>query len=164
MSDAGILRKLGCPKNVIEHCTAVSKKAMEIAEKVKIEIDRDVIRQGALFHDIGRCKTHGIVHGVVGAEIAKELGLSDEVVRIIERHIGAGITPDEAEKAGLPPRDYTPETPEEKIVAYADNLTGSFSHRTFEESLELFKEKLGEGHPAVKRFIAMHNEIQSWMR
>lgn len=163
MYDEGVLKDLGCPDHIIKHCSSVSKKALEISDRVKIKVDKEVIRLGALFHDIGRCKTHSIKHAVVGAKIARELGFSAEVVKAIERHIGSGITKNEAKKLGLPPKDYVPKTPEEKIVSYADMLTSGASYITFEESLKKFKGILGDDHPSIKRFIDLHKEIQSWM-
>ncbi|MFQ5975510.1 MAG: HDIG domain-containing metalloprotein, partial [Candidatus Hydrothermarchaeales archaeon] len=92
MLELDVLRERGCSDSVIKHSIAVSKKACEIGDKVLIEVDKDLLRLGALFHDIGRCRTHAIDHGVAGAEIARELGYSEKVADIIERHIGAGIS------------------------------------------------------------------------
>lgn len=163
MYDLQILRELGCPESVIEHCIAVSKKALEIADRVVIDIDRDMIKYGALFHDIGRCKTHGVKHGVVGAEVVRGLGFPEEIVNIIERHIGAGITEEEAKVVGLPRKDYCPKTPEEKIVSYADILTFGTKYVTFEEGLGRYKKILGEDHPSINRFKILREEIRSWM-
>ena len=157
------LEKLGCSRRVIAHCLAVMDKALEIARQVNIPVDTEMVKEAALLHDIGRCRTHGVDHGVAGAEIAKKLGAREEVVRAVERHIGAGITREEAVKMGLPDKDYIPESPEEKIVAYADNLTLGRRHLTFRESLEKFREILGRNHPAIKRYIALHQEIQGWI-
>lgn len=156
------LEKLGCPKKVVEHCLAVSKKALEIARAVNFEVNLHNVEAGALLHDIGRCRSNGIWHAVLGAELARELGASEEVVRIVERHIGAGITRGEAAELGLPAKDYIPIAPEEKIVAYADNLTLGTKYLAFEESLEKYGEIMGDHHPGIKRFIALHEEIQSW--
>ena len=115
------LKRVGCPEHVIEHCKAVCRLAEEMAERCEEDVDLDLVRTGALLHDIGRARTHGIDHAVVGANIASELGYPEEVVRIIERHIGAGIPKEEAEKLGLPPKDYVPEALEEKVEAHAGN-------------------------------------------
>jgi uncharacterized protein len=164
MSDLEVFKKLNCPENVVRHCMAVSMNAVKIAKKVKIPIDLELVRKGGLFHDIGRCKTHDISHGVIGGEILRNLGMEERIVSIAERHIGAGIPEDEARVLGLPPKDYMPKTPEEKIVAYADNLTEGNNMIPFEEGLEKFKKTLGREHPAVKRFIALHEEIQRWIQ
>ena len=115
-----ILKKQGCPSNVIEHCKAVRDIALKIADCTNA--DRRLVEVGALLHDIGRSRTHGIEHGIEGAKIAREIGLPESIVRIIERHMGAGISKEEAKKLGLPFKDYIPQTLEEKIVAHADNL------------------------------------------
>lgn len=163
MSDIDILKSLNCPENVIKHCAAVSKNAGAIADRVKIKIDKELIKRGAMFHDVGRCKTHGIDHGIEGARIIRELGLGEEIAKIAERHIGAGITSEEAKKMGLPSGDYCPKSPEEKIVAYADCLTMDSKTISSEESIMHFKKMLGENHPAIKRMEDLHREIQSWM-
>ncbi|HDO35379.1 MAG TPA: TIGR00295 family protein [Nitrospirae bacterium] len=157
-----ILREAGCPEEVVSHILAVTEVALRIADEVKIDVDRDLIKKGALLHDLGRAKTHGMDHAVVGAEMARERGFEEPVLSIIENHIGAGITRDEARKLGLPERDYIPETPEQKIVAYADNLINGDREVTFEEAIKGFKGNLGDDHPAVRRFMDLHNEIEGW--
>ena len=56
-----LLKKENTPENVIDHSLAVYKKAMEIAANFD-DADKDLIRKGALLHDIGRSKTHDITH------------------------------------------------------------------------------------------------------
>ena len=163
MSDIDILKKLNCPENVIEHSITVSENALAIADRVKIKVDKDLIRRGAIFHDIGRCRTHAIEHAIESGKIIRGLGLGEELAKIAERHIGAGITAQEAEKIGLPPGDYCPKTPEEKIVAYADNITRGRERISFDDSLKRFKKELGEDHPSIKRMEELHREIQSWI-
>lgn len=57
----------------IKHCLKVAQKALEIAERIKakvnIELDLELIGRGALFHDLGKAKTHAIEHEKVGAEL-----------------------------------------------------------------------------------------------
>ncbi|MFQ5801002.1 MAG: HDIG domain-containing metalloprotein, partial [Candidatus Hydrothermarchaeales archaeon] len=100
-----LLRLQGCSENIVEHCTAVSKKALELADALTIPVNRDLVFAGAMLHDVGRCRTHDIEHVIVGAEIAREEGLSEDVANMIEKHIGAGITKKEAEALGLPSKD-----------------------------------------------------------
>jgi uncharacterized protein len=164
MRDTEVLITAGCSKEVVAHCVAVSAIAVSLAGRVKASLDRELVRQGGLFHDIGRARTHGIDHAVAGVEIARELGFSEQLVHIIERHIGAGITATEAVRLGLPQKDYLPLTIEEKIVSYADNLTSSVREMPFYEALDRFKNILGPDHEGVGLFIKQHHEILGWMR
>ena len=158
-----LLRRCRVPEKVIEHSLAVSELAGELASRARVPLDKELVRVGALLHDLGRARTHGIEHGVEGARLARSLGLEERIVRIIERHIGAGIAEEEAVSLGLPPGDYLPETPEEKLVAYADNLILGTRRLSFEESLERFKRVLGENHPSIKRMLRLHREVTSWL-
>ncbi len=158
-----VLRANGCSDGLIRHCQAVSKNALEIASQVDISLDLQLIEIGALLHDLGRSKTHGIEHALVGGEIAKKAGLPEEVIHIIERHIGAGLKSDEASDLGLPTMDFLPVSPEEKIVSYADNLTKGLKMGSFDEALSRLKKILGDGHPAIPRFISQHDEIMKWI-
>lgn len=153
-----ILRDAGCNSEVIQHSVAVADLALEIwGKRFRDLADRDLIETGALLHDIGRSRTQGIQHAVVGAAIGRELGLDPRLVLIIERHIGAGITQDEAEALGLPAKEYIPETIEEKIVAHADNLVDDTNRITFDERIRQVAEKLTASH--VNRMIKLHADV-----
>ena len=157
-----LLRKAGCPQNVIDHCLSVAALAVEVAEacaKRGIAVNIQLVETGALLHDIGRSRTHGVEHGVIGSQMVAELGLPDEVARIVERHVGAGITLEEAARLRLPPRDYTPQTVEEKIVCYADKRIDDGKRVSLEETTRKFIEELGEDHPAIKRLKDLNGEI-----
>ncbi len=158
-----VLVAAGCSPDVVAHCIVVSRMALSIAGRVKVDVDLELVRQGGLFHDIGRSKTHGIEHALAGVEIARGLGLSDRLLHIIERHIGAGISASEAVRLGLPKNDYLPLTPEEKIVSYADNLISGVREMPFYEALDRFKNILGPDHEGVELFIEQHHEIRGWM-
>jgi uncharacterized protein (TIGR00295 family) len=150
-----LLKKNGCSPKVIQHCETVKDIAVKIA--VKANADVKLVEAGALLHDIGRSKTHGIRHGVEGAKIAKKLGLSDKIVRIIERHIGAGLPAVEAKKIGLPTRDFIPETLEEKIVCHADSLVDNNRKQKIEKEVE---KALQNGHNEYAiRLITLHKEL-----
>jgi len=157
-----LLRKAGCPQNVIDHCLKVADLAVEVAEacaKRGIAINIQLVEVGALLHDIGRAKTHSIEHCVIGSQIVTEMGLPDEIARIVERHVGAGIPLEEAVQLGLPPREYIPQTLEEKIVCYADKRIDDGKRVSLEETIKKFAEDLGEDHPAIKRLKDLNAEI-----
>jgi uncharacterized protein len=157
-----LLRKAGCSEEVIEHCKAVERVATKLAQEIsrfrKVNIEEVII--GSLLHDIGRARTHGIRHGVEGGEILRKMG-AGKFAHFAENHIGAGIPAEEAERLGLPPRDFLPSTLEEKIVAYADKLVVGNKVVPFEEALEVFRKELGEEHPAIERLKALHEEIEA---
>jgi uncharacterized protein len=159
-----ILRDVGCPINVIKHCETVANLAVQIASKCLengVPVNVNLVHIGALLHDIGRSKTHSVHHAVVGAEIAKSLGLPDAIIAIIERHVGGGITPEEAVKIGWPNKSYVPETIEEKIVSCADKLIEGSSIVPIEETINRFSKELGEGHPAIERIKRIYSEVLS---
>ena len=137
-----LFEETGCASNVIEHCEEVASLAYEIANKVKAkghEINPELAYLGALLHDFGRCYTHAISHAVEGFELAKARGIDSEVSEIIKRHIGAGISKEEARYIGLPEDDYFPRSLEEKIVAHADNLVKGTKRITIEERMALMR-------------------------
>jgi uncharacterized protein (TIGR00295 family) len=149
------LRDAGCSEDVINHCKAVRKIAVRIAKKAHANIQ--LVEAGALLHDIGRSKTQGIMHGIEGANIAIGLGLSENLVNIIERHLGAGIPKEEAGALGLPVKDYLPITLEEKIVAHADNLIDNDRPHPIEKEVE---KALQKGHPKhAERLMQLHREL-----
>ncbi|MGB9979111.1 TIGR00295 family protein [Methanobacterium sp.] len=152
-----ILKQLNCPTHLINHSKAVCKKALKLSSNFNVDIE--LVKTGALLHDIGRSETNGIDHAIVGAEILKDMEFPDSVVNIALRHIGAGIPKEEAIQLGLPPKDYIPLTLEEKIVAHADNLTHWDKEVNLDFVIKKWKERLGEDHPSIPRIIKLHQEI-----
>ncbi len=149
------LREAGCSNEIINHCIAVRDVAVRIAQKANARID--LVEAGALLHDIGRAKTHTIRHAIEGAKIAKSLGLSEELVHIIERHIGAGLSSDVAKSLGLPQKEYIPKTIEEKIVCHADNLLDNCTRQPIQYEVE---KALVCGHKEyASRLVALHKEL-----
>ena len=150
-----ILKEVGCSEKVIDHCKAVRDVAVKIARKTNADLK--LVEAGALLHDIGRSKTHGIRHAVEGAKIAKKIGLPEKIVNIIERHIGAGLSKNEAKKLGLPAKDYIPETLEEKIVCHADNLIDNNKKQNIEVEVErALRKNLKE---YALRLVNLHKEL-----
>jgi uncharacterized protein len=157
-----LLSESGCSNRVIAHCKAVSALAVKFAEaceKKGLDVDVNLVEVGALLHDIGRSKTHGVNHVIVGVEIAKSLNLPESIVSIIECHVGGGITADEAKELGWPVKDYFPTTLEEKLVTYADKLIEGLRVVPIEKTVEKFSRELGANHPAIDRIIMLHEEL-----
>ncbi|NYT00142.1 MAG: TIGR00295 family protein [Methanocellales archaeon] len=157
-STIDLLRKVQCPQNVIAHCIAVSELADEMAKNC--DADREIVIIGALLHDMGYARSNSVNHALIGAEMARDFGLDDRIVDIIERHIGAGIPKEEAEELGLPKKNYMPKSLEEKIVAHADNLTRHTKQITINEAIEAMQRKLGKEHPSIERIRRLHEELE----
>ncbi len=150
-----ILKQNGCSEKVILHCKAVRDVAVKIAKKANADVK--LVEAGALLHDIGRSKTHGILHATEGVKIAEKIGLPDSIIKIIERHIGAGIPAIDAKRLGLPEKDYIPLTLEEKIVCHADSMVNNNKQQRIESELERV---LLEGHKDYAvRLIKLHKEL-----
>src|SRR5512140_258403 len=91
MREVDVLVKAGCTADVVAHCLKVSLTAVSLAERMKGPVNCELVRLGGLYHDIGRSRTHDIGHALAGVEIGRMLGFSEQLLLIIERHIGAGI-------------------------------------------------------------------------
>mgnify|MGYP000915206808 CR=1 FL=1 len=150
-----ILADEGVHPRVIGHVCVVMRVAEAIALRCGASLA--LVRAGALLHDLGRGRTHGIRHGVEGARRARELGLPEELVLIIQKHVGAGIDPENAKGLGLPPLDYMPSTLEERIVCHADNLVDDGA---VIGSQEAYQDFVGKGlERQGQRMLEMHHEL-----
>jgi uncharacterized protein len=158
----GLLRKYKCSPQVISHCVAVADLAVETAGKLEekgFKINTELVEAGALLHDLGRSQTHTINHAIEGAKIARSIGLPENVIRIINRHVGAGITAQEAQMLGWPKDVYAPQTLEEKIVSISDKLIDKSIRIPIETEIERLQMK--NKHQAAERVRKLNNEITS---
>lgn len=117
-----LLVEAGADDDLISHTMAVLQRTLELHSVHGGDLR--LLVAGALLHDIGRTITHGVEHALKGGEILSERGYHRSLIDIVERHIGGGITREEARGQGLPFKDYLPKTLEEKLVCHADNTAG----------------------------------------
>ncbi|MGL1931041.1 MAG: HDIG domain-containing protein [Desulfotalea sp.] len=173
-ADIDVLKDQGMVAEDLEHSVQVAEKALEVASRMSAELDMELIGRGALFHDLGKTDTHGITHGLLGAEKGEKLGLPPEVNAIMEKHIRGGLTEPEAIELGLPVKDYTLHLLEERVVIYADRLTDIIHDGVIAIDNELdaethFKEilrdeiKYGKNDITTERYFRYHDEIQGLM-
>lgn len=151
-----LLLKYKLPKNVIAHSRKVGGIALRVASELMrngYAVDLELVERGALLHDIGRSVTHGLEHGYFGGKILRKEGESEAVARIVERHVLGGISREEAERMGLPAKDFIPETIEEKIVCYADKLSDKNKIKRIEKYLG--------SDAAFKRMMKLMQEVDS---
>ena len=133
------------------HSTQVRDKALAILDASGLAgIDRTVVSNGAMLHDLGirACHApdigcsgteHYLTHGIAGAEMLREYGKIcgenlEVYARICERHTGTGLSAAEiiSRALPLPPRDLMPETMEEKLICLADKFfskSGNFAEK-----------------------------------
>lgn len=152
-----ILLKHKASEHLVDHSIAVSELALEIAKLAKADLK--LVEAGALLHDIGRTRTNGVDHAAAGGTILKEEPVLPEIIRIVERHTGAGILKSEAVGLGLPEGNYVPETLEEKIVAQADNMMQGIRRVKIESTLESYEIKGLD--LAAERILRLHKELSS---
>jgi uncharacterized protein len=152
---------------LIAHSTAVKNLALKIADhNPQFKIDRDLLAQAAMLHDIGMIKTYApdlgcfgehpyICHGYLGREILENEGLHD-VALFCERHTGTGISKDEIikNKLPLPPREMMPVSIEEQILCYADKFfSKSGKNLTTPKNLKKIHKSISRyGEDKLKRF------------
>lgn len=178
-TDIEILRNAGVSEDDIRHCIKVAEKALEIAERIEnsagVKLDMEFVGRGALFHDLGKAKTHEIEHGKIGAEIGKKIGLPEEITAVMEKHIRGGLTEEEAREPELSVKDYTLKRLEERVVIYADRLVDIITdgivelkdeleaEERFEEILKTYP-KYGKNEKTLHRYLDYHREIQGLIK
>jgi len=174
--DIEVLRTAGMSEDDIAHSVHVAEKALEIARRMGGNgVNQELVGRGALFHDLGKTKTHEMEHGKIGAELGGRIGLPREICDIMEKHIRGGLTEPEARELGLPVKDYTLTRIEERIIIYADRLVDIIhdgivmvaseqdAEVRFEKILRTYP-KYGKNEITLNRYLGYHREIQGLMQ
>lgn len=155
-----LLGRHGPPAWVPRHSRCVEALAAAMCDRAEargLQVDRALVQAGALLHDVGRSVTQDVRHASAGAELLRRDGLPEPLVLVVERHTGAGIDAAEAAALGLPAKDYTPQSLEERIVAHADNL---YSGQRRLALAELRGKYLAKGLPAAwAKIERLHGEL-----
>ena len=160
-------------RTLLKHSRQVTEKALELAAHTDVPLDLELLRGGAMLHDVGirKCHAPGIFctgelhylrHGIEGAFMLRAYAAErrcelEPFARICERHTGSGLTEKEiiAGRLPLPPRDYLPETPEEKLICLADKFF-SKSGRMEEKPFEAVRKSMARfGQEPLARFDAL---------
>ncbi len=73
-------------QNVLKHLVETAHIAGIMAAELRLDVP--LIKRGAFLHDIGKALTHEVEgsHALIGADLARKYGESDEVVHAIEAH------------------------------------------------------------------------------
>ncbi len=159
-----LLKKMKVPYHVRRHSLKVAEKALEIAKKItKMKVNLNLIEIGALLHDIGRSKTHGFKHALIGGKVLRERGFPEELARICETHILGGLDKEDAKAVGLPEKDFLPNSIEEKIICLADKHMAGIREVSIEERFRRWFLKYGKTKillKSKKRIESIQKEIQ----
>ena len=174
-ADVALLRRAGLSEKDLAHSVKVAVKALDIAKRTGAEVDLELVGRGALFHDLGKAKTHAIDHGRLGADLGRALGLPAAITAIMEKHIRGGMTAAEAVELGLPVKDYTLHCLEERIIIYADRLVDIITDGIVELQDEMEAEarfekflrtipKYGKNEKTLARYLDYHAELQALIK
>lgn len=99
--------------------------------KPNSQIDRDLLHVACMLHDIGAYDVlengkfvDGVRHGVIGEQILRNEGFPEQIWRFASHHTGVGLTKQDVinQNLSIPPADYTANTPEERLLMYADKF------------------------------------------
>ncbi|WP_200424605.1 HD domain-containing protein [Streptomyces sp. NE5-10] len=152
---------------VFTHCEIVAAIADQLLARTGRGADADLVRAGALLHDIGVYRlydsagridgAHYVTHGVLGHRLLAEEGLPETLCRFCSCHTGVGLTREDvlAQDLPIPPADYVPVTPEERMVMYADKFHSKSTPPRF-VSPDSFEARIGRfGQEKVTVFQAL---------
>jgi uncharacterized protein len=138
---------------VWQHSVDVCDLALTIADNLKkkgIEINKNLIKEGALLHDIGvylvKKDKNYWKHGEKGYLICKKEKLDNSIARICQTHVGVGIG------------DNIPISLEEEIVSYADQFYSKFPPRK-EKLAKIRKEVVKYGKNNLAIFDRWHKKF-----
>lgn len=155
------------------HSRSVANLASEINKKLDLQLDAETVEKAAMLHDIGVFLTNApgiecfgtepyIKHGILGADLLRQIGVEEEIAAVAERHTGAGITGDDIQEMKLPlPTDrcLMPVTLLERLVCFADKFF-SKSGDMKQKSLERVRASMAK-HSAetLRRFENLYKEF-----
>jgi uncharacterized protein len=112
---------------VYTHCEIVCGVAEEVLARRGLAMNADLVRAGSLLHDIGVYRLdHAsyVRHGLLGHDLLRNEGFPEVLCRFCSCHTGMGLSREDvvAQRLPLPVADYLAESPEERLVMYADKF------------------------------------------
>lgn len=174
--DVGLLRGQGMEEGGVAHSVRVASIAVWLAGRLdpaKVgPLDLELVRRGGLLHDLGKVRDLTNLHGVVGAELGRALGVPEPVLGCMEKHVRHGPPAEDAKGYGLPERDFSFTCVEERIVSYADKLcdvlAAGLAQSAAEAHLrlpEILRERpgLAKDEATEARYLASRELFDAWM-
>ena len=131
-------------QNQLRHSIETSWIAVAVAHEIGADVE--VARVGGLLHDLGKAVDREMegTHARIGADIARRLGVSRDIVHCIEAHH----------------EEVTPETTESIVIMIADAISGSRPGARRESSEEYVKrlqalEAIANSYDGVEQSFAI---------
>ncbi|TMQ95327.1 HD domain-containing protein [Actinomadura soli] len=143
------------------HGAIVCAIAEQIMGDTGLDVNKDLVRAGCLLHDIGVYRLYDatgaldhanyIKHGLLGHELLRDEGFPEVICRFCSHHTGLTRDDIERQRLPIPVADYTAESAEEKLVAYADRFHSKTDPPTFltADSYAVRARRFGEHKVAV---------------
>lgn len=155
---------------LLKHSRSVADLALQINENKGLNLNPEEVETAAMLHDIGIFMTDApsigcygtnpyICHGVLGANLLRKENVDETVARVAQRHTGAGITPDDINKYGLPLNEnisYMPETMLEKLICYADKFYSKSGDMQKKDLERVRASMLRRSAETLQRFEQLH--------
>lgn len=87
----GIMRRYGMRDNIVRHSIQVMRVSLALVDNLRqpSTINRDLVRAGALLHDIAKTRTletGELRHDLIGGNLLRDMGYND-IARIVESHV-----------------------------------------------------------------------------
>lgn len=157
-----------------QHSRSVADLAIQINEIHRLGLDPQLVETAAMLHDIGifLCNApsihcHGLQpylrHGIIGADLLRRHGYSEEIARVAERHTGTGIYPAQALELQLPRaalgRILYPETTLERLICYADKFYSKSGNMQRKPLSRVVASLAKFGQESIDRFQKLHDQF-----
>ena len=157
---------------VLMHCQIVYDIAEQLIKKSALPVDRELVKNGALVHDIGVYPLFGIdgklregvnyiTHGIEGEKILKKEGFPEAIWRFAAHHTGVGLSKQDviSQNLPLPIADYQAESDEELLIMYADKFHSKTTPPYF-NSYEWYRKDIAKfGEDKVIKFDNMADQF-----
>lgn len=154
---------------LLVHSWQVASRALLVARRhPELHLDKSLLFQGAMLHDVGIFLTDApgihcygvepyLLHGCLGGELLRERGRVD-LARFCERHTGTGLTQADFHSNGLqvPDVETAPVTLEEQVVCYADKFYSKSSLYRERNAEQVCLSLAKYGDEVVSRFRQWH--------
>jgi putative nucleotidyltransferase with HDIG domain len=150
-----IMDRMGMPPHIVRHSQTVCAAALYLTRKLGgrgVELDRDLVRAGALLHDIAKIHSldRTVDHALIGSKVLRKLGFPD-VAAVVRRHVR------------LEPGRPAGRIGEAEVVNYSDKRVVEDRITTLGDRLDYIRERYArtpEAAARIARFSAVTLQLE----